>query len=158
MTQMQTRSGKAVTTLAAAETLIARLANTMDRLLEIVDQEAVLVRGGRIRELARLEPVKADLARSYVADVLQVRASAAYLKQHCPALVAALKKRHERFHALLQVNLTVLATARAVAEGIIRGVSQELTSKAAPQVYGASGVKSLPSTRHARPMAVSRAL
>ena len=37
------------------------------------------------------------------------------------------------------MNLTVLATAHAVSESIMRGVSAELARKATPQAYGASG-------------------
>jgi len=58
----------------------------------------------------------------------------------------------------LQINLTVLATAHAVSEGIVRGVSAEMAQKSAPQTYGASGRHNLPNARHAQPMAVSRSL
>ena len=37
---------------------------------------------------------------------------------------------HNTFRDLLQTNLTVLATAHAVSEGIIRGVSGELCTQA----------------------------
>ena len=50
-----------------------------------------------------------------------------------------LRQRHDLFHALLQINLTVLATAHAVSEGIMRGVHEEVTRKSVPQTYGASG-------------------
>jgi len=59
---------------------------------------------------------------------------------------------------MLQINLTVLATAHAVAEGIIRGVADEINKAAAPQVYGASGNRTPPSPRNAQPLAVSRVL
>ena len=51
----------------------------------------------------------------------------------------ALRRHHDTFRALLQINLTVLATAHAVSEGIVRGVSGEMARHAAPQTYGASG-------------------
>ena len=54
-------------------------------------------------------------------------------------MVDDLRKRHDVFRALLQMNLTVLATAHAVSESIMRGVSRELARKATPQAYGASG-------------------
>ena len=43
-----------------------------------------------------------------------------------------MRERHTAFQALLQTNMTVLATAHAVSEGIIRGVSGELARKRAP--------------------------
>jgi hypothetical protein len=69
-----------------------------------------------------------------------------------------LRARHDRFQSLLQTNLTVLATAHAVSEGIIRGVSGELARKRTPSTYGASGRANAPNARAAQPMAVSRSL
>ena len=63
------------------------------------------------------------------------------------------------FRSLLQTNLTVLATAHAVSEGIIRGVSGELARKQAPSTYGANGRANQPSRRKAsQPLAISRSL
>ena len=59
---------------------------------------------------------------------------------------------------LLQLNLTVLATAQAVSEGIVRGVSGEMARKSAPQTYGASGRANVPGRNLAAPLAVSRVL
>jgi hypothetical protein len=72
--------------------------------------------------------------------------------------VAELRERHGLFRALLQINLTVLATAHAVSEGIMRGVSAELARKATPQAYGASGRATLPSAAALQPLTVSRVL
>ncbi len=52
----------------------------------------------------------------------------------------------------------MLATAHAVSEGIVRGVSGEMARKAAPQTYGASGRANLPGRSAAGPLAVSRTL
>ena len=54
--------------------------------------------------------------------------------------------------------LTVLATAHAVSEGIIRGVSGELARKQAPSTYSASGRAQAPSTKTSPPLAFSRSL
>lgn len=59
---------------------------------------------------------------------------------------------------MLQVNLTVLATAHAVSERIVRGVSAEVQRRATPQTYTASGHRSAPSRQHMSPIAVSRSL
>jgi hypothetical protein len=58
----------------------------------------------------------------------------------------------------MQINLTVLATAHAVSEGIVSGVSGEMARKSAPQTYGASGRPNLPRRAAAAPLAVSRLL
>jgi hypothetical protein len=58
----------------------------------------------------------------------------------------------------LKTNLTVLATAHAVSEGIIRGVSGELARKQAPSTYGASGQANTPGPKASQPLAISRTL
>jgi hypothetical protein len=67
-----------------------------------------------------------------------------------------LRERHHNFQALLQINLTVLATAHAISEGIMRGLSEEITRKASPQTYGASGRANAPKSQMGQPLAISR--
>ncbi len=141
-----------------AVAVIAHLHEVMDALLKIAEQETALVRGGRRIETAQLEPAKTRLAQLYVADVARLKASSSYLEMQQPKLLADLKQRHVAFHANLQINLTVLATAHAVAEGIVRGVSAEITQKARPQGYGATGRSAGVPPRQSQPIAVSRVL
>lgn len=143
---------------AEAEQLVKHLLDVMDALLGTVEEETELVRSGKLSDAAELEPTKADLSQLYLADTARIRASKGYLSKTTPEMVAELRKRHDMFHALLQMNLTVLATAHAVSESIMRGVSSELARKATPQAYGASGAASTPSASSRRPLAVSRVL
>ena len=73
-----------------------------------------------------------------------MKAAREFIAQSLPEALERLRPRHEAFQALLQTNLTVLATAHAVSEGIIRGVSGELARKQAPSTYGASGRANAP--------------
>jgi hypothetical protein len=148
---------RAFASAAEANTVIGHLAEVMDALLRIIENETKLVRAGRLREASRLEQDKANLAQQYITDVMRLRASQSYLNDNVPEALAALTQRHDTFRALLQINLTVLATAHAVSEGILRGVSEALARKAAPQTYGASGRHTVPAAP-AQPLAVSRVL
>jgi hypothetical protein len=143
---------------AEAQQVIGHLSDVMDALLALVEEETKLVRLGRLTEVARLAEKKAKLARLYLADTSRLQASQPYLAKAVPGVLQVLRERHNTFRAMLQINLTVLATAHAVAEGIIRGVSEEINRTAAPQVYGASGRQSVPPPRSAQPLAVSRVL
>ena len=134
------------------------LTDVMEQLLRVLDEETALVRAGRLSEVGRLEAGKAELSQLYLRDAARVKASAAYLANELSEQFNALRTRHDTFHAVLQINLAVLATAHAVSEGIIRGVAGEFTRKAAPQTYGVTGRASAPSTRVAQPMALSRTL
>lgn len=141
-----------------ASKLADMLLQAMNALLALVEQETQFVRAGRIGEALALEPQKTELSRRYVTAVSLLKGSAGYMKRNTPDLLDGLERHHETFRAMLQVNLTVLATAHAVSEGIIRGVNTELQKRAAPSTYNASGYRTAPSARSGTPLAVSRTL
>jgi hypothetical protein len=147
-----------VKTAAEADALVAHFMGVMDQLVSVVQRETELVRAGKLGAASQLSQEKADLTRHYIADMLRLRASQLQLERVVPETLATLRTRHDTFRALLQINLTVLATAHAVSEGIVRGVSDELTRKAAPQTYGSSGRANAPGKNAAAPLAVSRSL
>jgi flagellar biosynthesis/type III secretory pathway chaperone len=147
-----------ITTTAEAARLLGHIAEVMASLLEILEEETQLVRAGRISEVSRIEPRKSELARLYVAAAGVVKANGLYLARELPQQFDELRRRHEHFQALLQINLAVLATAHAVSEGIIRGAAGEMARKAAPQTYGMSGRASSPTASACPPVAVSRRL
>jgi hypothetical protein len=156
--QTPTAPLRPVGTLAEAEGLIGHLLEVMDALLGTVEEETELVRAGKLAEAADLERAKGELSRMYFDDTAQIKASRNYLAQATPELVDELRKRHDQFRALLQINLTVLATAHAVSESIMRGVSTELARKATPQAYGASGAATKPAVSGRQPLTLSRVL
>jgi hypothetical protein len=141
-----------------AEALIRHLLDVMDALLGTVEEETELVRAGKLVEASKLEPTKAELSRMYVADTTRIKASQVYLVRTTPGMIDDLRQRHDEFRALLQMNLTVLATAHAVSESILRGVSNELARKATPQAYGATGRATAPPVSSQQPLTVSRVL
>ncbi len=153
-----TTLSRPVDSAAEAEQVITHLMDVMDALLGVVEDETALVRAGKIAEATRLEPSKQELSQLFLADTTRLKASQSLLAQAMPDVLEALRKRHDLFHALLQMNLTVLATAHAVSESIMRGVSVELARKATPQGYGASGRSVTPSPLNLQPLTVSRVL
>lgn len=147
-----------VTTIADVNELAAHYVTVMDGLIEVIQRETELVRVGQLAQAAELEGAKTELARLFIADTLRLRANQAQLAQIAPETMPELIRHHNHFRTLLQANLAVLATAHAVSEGIVRGVSGELARKASPQTYGASGRANAPDPRNAPPMSVSRVL
>jgi hypothetical protein len=136
--------------------VIVRLMEAMDALAAMVGEETTLVRAGRLRDALQLERSKADFAQSYVADMTRLSANQGALSETAPELREAFRQRQTEFQDLLRVNMTVLATAHAVSEDLIRGVSGELARKAAPQTYGATGRPSAPGPSAIQPLALSR--
>lgn len=147
-----------VTTPQEARKLAEEMMDVMSRLLAVVDQETGLVRAGKVREAMMLEKQKSALTGRYVTAVEALRVAQAPLTRVAPDLLASLKRHHETFRAMLQINLTVLATAHAVSEGIVRGVNAEVQRRNMPNAYTAAGERAAPSPRQVRPLAVSRSL
>ena len=143
---------------AAAEEAATHRSEVRDALRGLGEQETALVRGGRLREAAPIERQKAELATQYTDAAARIRTMQPALAETAPRLLDSLRNKQNLFQALLQVNLTVLATAHAVSEGIMRGVSDQLARKAAPQTYGASGRTNAPGPSAAQPLTVSRVL
>lgn len=147
-----------VASAADARRLAEGLMDIMSSLLGIVERETELVRAGNIREAMTLESAKTEASRQYVDAMTRLTNSRDYLRQSTPDLLSALHRHHDTFRAMLQVNLTVLATAHAVSEGIVRGVNGELQRRSMPNGYTAAGQRAAPSHRHATPLSVSRSL
>jgi hypothetical protein len=157
--QMPLTVSALVTSPEEGARLATHFAGVMDALMDVVQQETELVRVGRLGAAAKLQESKEDLTQVYLTETLRLRASQPYLSKFLSTgQREALRQRHDRFRTLLQMNLTVLATAHAVSEGIVRGVSGDLARKAAPQTYGASGRAVAPSPGAAQPLALSRVL
>ena len=146
------------TTVAEARKLAETLMDVMSALLGVIERETELVRAGKLREALAFEPQKTDLSRRYVNAVAQLKASQKFLAQSAPELLTTLHRHHDVFRAMLQINLTVLATAHAVSESIVRGVNTEIQRRNIPNTYTAAGRRAAPGPRHMTPLAVSRSL
>jgi Na+-transporting NADH:ubiquinone oxidoreductase subunit NqrD len=147
-----------IASVAEAEHVIANLNIVLDRLMETVEEETALVRASNLREAAGISEAKTELSRRYTIESERVMAARVLIAGALPDAFDALRKRNAAFQILLQTNLTVLATAHAVSEGIIRGVSGELARKRAPSTYGASGRANAPAAKASQPLAISRTL
>jgi hypothetical protein len=149
---------QAISTPAQARKLAEELMDVMSGLLGIIERETELVRAGKIREAMALEEQKGGLSRRYMVTVEHLKTSQKYLAQVSPELLTTLRRHHDTFRAMLQINLTVLATAHAVSEGIVRGVNAEIQRRNIPNTYTASGQRAAPGPRNMTPLAVSRSL
>ena len=147
-----------ISTPIEARKLAEELMDVMSALLGVIERETELVRAGKVREAMRLEQQKGELSRRYMVAVESLKTSQKYLKQVSPELLTTLRRHHDTLRAMLQVNLTVLATAHAVSEGIVRGVNTEIQRRNIPNTYTASGQRAAPGPRNLTPLAVSRSL
>jgi len=158
MSASMLQSPNTIATANDAELAVTNLEKIMDELEKAVAEETSRVRAGRLRDAVVLEQTKSEFARLYAVESNRVKAAKDSILRLAPKSFARLRERHNMLQALLRTNLTVLATAHAVSEGIIRGVSGELARKQAPSTYGASGRAQPPSTKACPPLAISRTL
>jgi len=145
-------------TPAEARKLAENLMDAMSALLAVIERETERVRAGKLREAMTFEPRKAELSKNYVNAVGQLKASQKQLAQAAPDLLKTLHRHHDVFRSMLQINLTVLATAHAVSESIVRGVNTEMQRRSMPNTYTAAGKRAAASPRHITPLSVSRSL
>ncbi|MCK1274855.1 hypothetical protein IVB46_06610 [Bradyrhizobium sp. 61] len=141
-----------------ARKVAEQLMDAMNALLGLVERETELVRAGQVREAMTLESKKQELSRNYVSAVSELKTNQAQLAKSAPELLSTLHRHHDAFRAMLQVNLTVLATAHAVSESVVRGVNAEIQKRNVPNTYTAAGRRAAPGPRHITPLAVSRSL
>ncbi|MFB9265778.1 hypothetical protein ACFFWD_21925 [Bradyrhizobium erythrophlei] len=138
--------------------LAEELMEVMSALIAVIERETELVRAGKVREGMQLEAQKSELSRRYMVAAEHLKAAQKMLSQTAPELLTTLRRHHDTFRAMLQVNLTVLATAHAVSEGIVRGVNSEIQRRNIPNTYTASGQRAAPGPRNMTPLSVSRSL
>jgi len=148
----------ATATNAEAEQAIAQVAELIEKLHGLIEQETALVHAGKVRKATALGAAKSELAQALFSAGQGLKANPTLLHKAAPARAATLQRLHTAFHAALQKNMIVLATAHAVSEGIVRRLSGDLARKAAPQTYGASGRPTPPNPKRGQPLAISRVL
>src|SRR5438105_14460757 len=93
LTSQATSAPAPVTTAADAERLAAHFIELMDTLIGVVRKETDLVREGRLSEAAKLESIKGDLTRLYIADTRRLRASSKFLAEVAPGTIATVRQR-----------------------------------------------------------------
>jgi hypothetical protein len=143
-----------------AEALVAGVLGNMAALEAVLADEAAHVRAGRLREgLAAAEP-KAGLAAAYMQGLEVAKANAVALKRFHPEGVETLRSAHRRFTAAVEANQTVLDSAKAVSESLIKSLAEEIARAQMPASYGRQGPAPSPYGRGVRsgPLVLSRNL
>lgn len=148
----------ALTTATEAEALLVRVTGTMEALLHLLEAETTLVRRGKVADAAELQADKADLTHRYMRDMQLIQSNITVLKRLVPDHVARLRAKHEGFRAELQINMTVLATAKAVAESIVHEIADIVGRQDQPVLYGAKGAMKPTTAQTTRPVTVNTAI
>lgn len=149
--------------LAAADALPARelcrsAADLLAALADVMNRETTLLRSGRFREAGPLAAQKGQLAQDYVGMARAVQRQAERLRAEAPEALEDLRAGHERLATQMADNLRVIATARTVADDLLRDVSARVGQASRARTYGAGGTIVADPAASARGIAVNRAL
>lgn len=112
----------------------ARIEDTMEALLQLIEAESVLLRAGKTIAASALESRKSDFAQSYLDDLRLLRIIGSELEYWAPEAVDRLRRLHEEFVSVLQIDMAALVTARAISE------TRDLPPAASRKDLGSKGV------------------
>ncbi len=134
----------ALTSRADAEALVCRVMETITALEAALETETQHLAAGRIRQGLAGDRAKADLTGAYLAAITAAKTNAVAAKRLAPDLLPALGTAQAKLHAAALRNEAVLATAKAVSEGLVRAMADEVAKQARPQAYGVPARHAMP--------------
>lgn len=138
-----------------AERLVGTVTATMTELETVLDDETLHLKAGRLRDGLAGERRKSELAGAYLRGLEACKSNAVALARFAPDQIESLKRAHTGFQRAVERNQTVIATARAVSESLVRGLADEMARNAQPQVYGTAR-RMAPPPRQAPPIICSK--
>lgn len=128
-----------VLTRQEVEDICLALEAEMEALIGLVGDETALVRAGRLFSAGELQDRKAVAARKFIESFEAVQKMRAEMERAAPGVLDRLRRRHEEFRSVLQLNMAVLSAAREVSENLIEDVAQGIGKPTAPRAYGRAG-------------------
>jgi hypothetical protein len=143
-------------TIAGAEALLEEVAEAVADLVTLIEEETRLVRLGALFSASDLQAEKSRLSARYVKLRFRVRENTVAIGRLPPERIRVLTERHEAFAEMLKINMAVLATAREVAEDIIRNVAVEAGRGRNPATYGPNSRTRRKALISARGIAIDR--
>lgn len=149
--------------LAALENLDAHILcdkaeSALAALVEVMNRETTLLRGGHMKEAAALTAEKTQLAQDYVSLARAVQRSAERLRAEAPERVDSLRRGHEALATQMAENLKVLASARSLTESLLNDVAQQVGQTERPKTYGVPQAPARKPEEGMKGLSINRAL
>ena len=120
----------------AATALVAQVMANLQALEAVLDAETALVRKGQLREGLKETAAKSALLGAYLQGLETAKANAIALARFAPDAIEGLKAAHRRFAVVVETNQQVLATARSVAENLVKTLAEDMSRSRVATVYG----------------------
>ena len=106
----------AVESRESAVAICGTIEATMEALLQLVEAESALLRANKPVAAAAVSARQNEFAAAYIRDLELLRAIGHELEILAPDAVDRLRRLHEEFVSVLQIDMAALAAARAAAE------------------------------------------
>ncbi len=118
-----------VTSLQLAQDILNAAMSASQALGDVLHHETMLMKAGKVRQALELEPQKEAATKVYMVTMEHVKANLLALKRFSAQLLLKFKEAEIRFQNIIQENQVVIATTKAVTEGLIRSLALETQSK-----------------------------
>lgn len=140
---------------ADAIAFLAGLSSLMAELEGVLSRETAHLAAGRIRAGLAEEAHKGALAAGYLRSLEHAKRHAVALARFSPAELRALRASSAAFEATVGRNQAVIATVRAVSEGLVRELGADAARRSRPSGYGPGAVSARPAQAPAAPLQLS---
>lgn len=135
-----------------------RAQSALDRLVEVMNNETVLLRAGKLADATALTAEKTRLAQDYVHAARAIQANAAAIRNAVPDAIERFRQGHAALATQLAENLKVLASTKSLTENLIGDVARRVGQNQAPSTYSNAGGRTAPPSASAKGLSVNRAL
>jgi hypothetical protein len=140
-----------------ARALVGGVLKTLQELEGILTLETDLLSRGHLRQGLEYEARKSELGGFYMQGLENIKANAVALARLAPDQIKTLRQAHHNFEDVLDLNQTVLATTKAISEGLVKTLADEVSKPDRPTTYGATGLNTWYASK-AEPLLVSKKL
>lgn len=143
--------------LDAAE-LCSRADSALSALVNVMNQETLLLRAGKLKEAGTLTAEKTQLGQDYVVLARSIQRESKRLAAQAPVELEKLQQRHESLATQMAENLRVLATAKSITQSLLTDVARAVGVAEKPKTYGSAGQVNNAAIPAAHGLSIDRAL
>lgn len=154
--ETSSQSQQPITDKDSAASFADMLQGLIVSLTEHLRRETRAVYEGSFSHASVDQHAKSELMFAYRTALNTLHANKDIVSRYVPVKLDELRRLNEEFQSELQKNLATVSTAKAVSEGLLSRLAEQVSSNRQPKTYGASGTMTVAS--RAAAISVDRAL
>lgn len=139
-----------------ATQLASLLRETLERLSQTLNMETELMKAGKMRQAVDTQVDKARLTETFLKTSERFRSNIKYYRETMPDICRDVQTLHARFCNEVTRNMTALATAKAISEGLIDEIVSAAREHEKPVGYTSIGAATHGKASVAPPLRLNR--